>query len=293
MNALRAANRALWGSNGLLGAALLVFAWNYLIAPTKVDRLAGVDPRLAHPSPPPAAPASSSDDALIHLPNPMRPAAGPLPPPPFQATLQGTLPVSGSGKGVAFIRSSSRQTETIARVGEVILHHGRPAAEFRGWQLSEVGKEFAVFTNREGERSVLEIGAVAGEHRSLSRTGEAYHPEMYRSRRLASTDSREIWVIDENEIEWMAQNGASLLDREVRISPSADGGLRLDDVDPGSIAAARGLKPGDILRAVNGRPLQSIGDLQSMLSRPPSGVLQLTLERAGKPVAIEYRALPR
>jgi hypothetical protein len=291
-------NRALWGLNALLATALLAFVGRYLVAPPRVDRLRDVDPSAASSSPPRPRPAPASEEALIHLHNPLRKPEGPNPSPPFEAILKGALPTSQSGNGVAFIRSSSSQTETIARVGEEILRNGKPAPEFAGWILSELGRDLAVFENRLGERFVLRIEPVLTapsdeERRPPSRQGEAYRPELYRSRLLASTDAREIWGIDAGELDWAAQNSPQVLNQDAQISPCAGGGMRIDTLNSGSMAAARGLKPGDILREVNGRPLRSLGDLQSVFSDPPKSVLQLTLERAGKPIVLEYRALPR
>jgi hypothetical protein len=53
---------------------------------------------------------------------------------------------------------------------------------------------------------------------------------------------------------------------------------------------------GDVVRDVNGQPLNNIADLRTLLSAPQmkqqSG-LRITVERAGKPVVMEYRPLPR
>ena len=298
MAGIKKVNRALWGLNGLLATALLAFVGRCLVATSHVDWLGDVDPSAAAPSPPRPRPAPPSEEALTHLHNPLRKPEGPNPPPPFEAILKGALPTSQSGNGVAFIRSSASQMETIARVGEEIFRNGKPAPEFAGWLLSELGRDLAVFENRLGERFVLRSEPILTapsdeERRPPSRLGEAYRPELYQSRLLASTDAREIWGIDAGEMVWAAQNSPQILNQDAQISPCAGGGMRIDTLNSGSMAAARGLKPGDILREVNGRPLRSLGDLQSVFSDPPNSTLQLTLERAGRRVVLEYRVLPR
>jgi hypothetical protein len=290
-------SRALWGLNALLTAALLAFTARYLVAAPKVDPLRDLDLSAAAASPPRPAPEAPSEDALIHLRNPLQKTVRPTPPPPDLA-LKGALPASHSGNGTAFIHSKAGHSDTIARMGEPILRNGKPAPEFAGWLLSDLGKDFAVFTNREGERFALEIESLLpsdrdGDPHPPSRLGEAYRSESYRSRLLAFTDNREIWGIDENELDWAAQNLRQFLDRDIQISPSAGGGLRIDSLSPGSMPAARGVKLGDVLREVNGRPLSSLSELQAILSNPPKSGLQLTLERAGKSLVIEYRPLPR
>jgi S1-C subfamily serine protease len=86
------------------------------------------------------------------------------------------------------------------------------------------------------------------------------------------------------------------MDRDFQVAPYAGGGLRIENVNAGSVGAARGLVAGDVLREVNGQPLNNIADVRQLMS---SGQMQkqtglrLTIERAGKPVVIEYRPLPR
>jgi len=290
-------NGVLRGLIALLATGLLAFTARYLVRPPKVDRLGDLDLSAVAPSTPRPAPEAPSENALIHLPLPLQKPGRPSPPPP-EWTLKGVLPASHSGNGTAFIHSKAGHSDTIARTGEPILWNGKPAPEFSGWLLSDLGKDYAVFSNGQGERIALEIESLLpaereGDPRPPSRLGETYRPESYRSRRLAMTDNREIWGIDENEMDWAAQNLRKFLERDVQISLSAGGGLRIDSLDAGSMPAARGVKPGDVLREVNGRPLSSLSDLQAILSNPPKSGLQLTLERAGKPLVIEYRPLPR
>ena len=80
------------------------------------------------------------------------------------------------------------------------------------------------------------------------------------------------------------------------MAPFAGGGLRIESVTAGSIGAARGLVAGDVIREVNGQALNNIGDVKTLMSNPTMKSqtgLRLTIERAGKPVVIEYRPLPR
>jgi len=293
---IRLFNRALQGANALLALGILAFVWRHLAAPPKIDWMIDVDPSAAASSPPRPTSERPSEAPLLNLPNPLRKPAGPTPP-PLGAILKGTLAASQAANGTAFIRSKAGHSETIARMGEPILRNGTPAPEFTGWLLSDLGKDYAVFTNPQGERFALEIESLSTSEGSVdrrppSRLGEAYRPEIYQSRRLVHTDSREVWGIDENELDWAAQNSRQLLDRDVQLSLGSSG-LRIDALSPDSMPSARGLKPGDVLREVNGRLLSSLADLQATLSNPPRSGLQLTLERAGRPFFIEYRPLPR
>ena len=92
------------------------------------------------------------------------------------------------------------------------------------------------------------------------------------------------------------QNQDSIMDQAFQVSPSASGGIRIDSVQSGSIGAARGVIAGDIIREVNGQPLNSVADVKALMSsqamRAQAG-MRITVERAGKPVVIEYRPLPK
>ena len=86
------------------------------------------------------------------------------------------------------------------------------------------------------------------------------------------------------------------MDSDFQVSPNAGGGVRIEGVAPGSIGAARGMMPGDVVRDINGQALNSIADLRQLMNNPAfknQNGLRVTVERAGKPVVMEYRPLPR
>jgi hypothetical protein len=212
---------------------------------------------------------------------------------------------------VAFIKSTARNAELVCYVDEEILQEGKPYDEFRGWTLASVGKDRALFVTKDGKKAELWIidqpmatapgagpgpgpaGALGGKS---SRIGQAYTSESYKSRLLASADTRQVWGLDQDEIDWAGQNAEQILDRDFQVAPYAGGGLRIENVTSGSIGAARGLVAGDVIREVNGQALNNIGDVKTLMSNPSMKSqtgLRLTIERAGKPVVIEYRPLPR
>jgi S1-C subfamily serine protease len=113
---------------------------------------------------------------------------------------------------------------------------------------------------------------------------------------LASSDGKQVWGLDSSEIVWVTENAAQILDRDLQLAPYAGGGIRLEGVRAGSIGAARGLLAGDVLREVNGQPLNNLADVRTLLNQQAIKTqtgLRLTLERAGRPMVIEYRPLPR
>jgi S1-C subfamily serine protease len=102
--------------------------------------------------------------------------------------------------------------------------------------------------------------------------------------------------MDPEEIDWAIQNSDRIMDQEFQVTPYAGGGLKIESVAPGSLGAMRGLIPGDVIKDINGQPLTSLADIRTLMNSPAlrqSSGLRLTLERAGKPVILEYRPLPR
>lgn len=313
MNDAKLINRLLWGFNVLLGAGILLFSWQYLLRASDAGLLKDI--RLDDDGPSRPGPiVDLGDGALKTLPNPVEKRTISSNTPvdvPFKATLKGTLPSEKEPKrGVAFIKSNARNAELVAYVDEEILQEGKPFDEFRGWVLTSVGKDRATFSNKKGEKVELTIdqsfaatpggpatgGPAFGPSAPKSRIGQAYASESYKSRLLASADTRQVWGLDQDEIEWAGQNAEQILDRDFQVAPYAGGGLRLENVTAGSIGAARGLIAGDVLREVNGQPLNNIGDVRTLLSNPTMKTqtgLRITIERAGKPVVLEYRPLPR
>lgn len=311
MNDVKLLNRILWGVNILLGAGIVVFSFLYLLRETDA-KVYMKDFRPEDDAPAAQAPVDRGDGALKSVVNPIekRQVDPGKSSSDFKATLKGTLPSEKDPKsGVAFIKSTTRNTELVAYVGDEILHEGKPFDEFRGWTLTSVSKDRALFTSKSGQKAELTIdnamaappaagasGPVPAGRGSSAKSGQAYQSDGYKSRLLASADSRQVWGMDQDEIEWASQNAEQIMDRDFQVAPYAGGGLRIENVNSGTIGAARGLLAGDVLREVNGQPLNNIADVRQLMS---SGQMQkqtglrLTIERAGKPVVIEYRPLPR
>src|SRR5262245_31037974 len=306
----------LWGFNILLGIGIVVFSFMFLLRESDAKAYMK-DFRQEDDSPSaPVRAQDNSDGALKSLTNPIekREIKGPeTAQSQFKATLKGTLPSEKDPKsGVAFIKSIGRNVELVAYIGDEILQEGKPFDEFRGWTLSKVTKDMAVFVTKTGLKAELYIndaptpppsggGAggpapAAGVGKAGSRAGQAYQSDTYKSRLLASADSRQVWGMDQDEIEWVTQNAEQIMDRDFQVAPYAGGGLRIASVNAGTVGAARGLLAGDVLREVNGQPLNNIADARQLMNnqamKQQTG-LRITIERAGKPVVIEYRPLPR
>jgi hypothetical protein len=309
---VRLLNGLLWGLNGLLGAAILAFAWFFLLFPKDAHSLKNYpwdDEAKVITKPPPGG-----DDGIMKtLPNPLEKRAVTAEiqrATAFKAVLKGTLASEKDTKaGVAFIKSSLRNTELVAYVGEEIRDGEKAYEEFRGWKLVEVGKNHAVFSDGSQQVTLVldltsppQAGLIPGtggpalSGAKAARIGQPYQSTTFKSQLLSQTENRHVWGLDPDEIEWALQNQDSIMDQAFQVSPSAAGGVRIDSVQAGSIGAARGLIGGDIVKDVNGQPLNSVADVKTLLTSPAMRAqtgMRITIERAGKPVVVEYRPLPR
>jgi regulator of sigma E protease len=61
---------------------------------------------------------------------------------------------------------------------------------------------------------------------------------------------------------------------------------RIDTVQPDSPAAAAGLLPGDVVLAINGRPVDSFSEMQRIVSAAAGRALEFRIDRGGAPVTI-------
>jgi hypothetical protein len=315
VNDVKLLNRILWGFNTLLGVGIVAFSFQYLLFAPDAKYLK--DFKQEDDSPAVIkGPTDSGDGALRTLSNPVERkerVTDRADAPKLEAVLKGTLPSEKDPqRSVAFIKSKARNVELVAYMGEEILQDGKPFDEFRGWTLTAVSKDRALFTTKAGLKAELFLelnatplpgapgapasGPSAGKPGAGNRAGQAYQSDQYKSRLLASADSRQVWGMDQDEIEWVNQNAEQIMDRDFQVAPYAGGGLRIESVNAGSVGAARGLVTGDVLREVNGQPLNNIADVRTLMNNPAMKQqtgLRITIERAGKPVVIEYRPLPK
>jgi regulator of sigma E protease len=61
---------------------------------------------------------------------------------------------------------------------------------------------------------------------------------------------------------------------------------RVDDVQPGSVAAAAGFEVGDVVTSIDGRAIESFADMQEIVSTSPGSQLVFGIKRGGSNVSI-------
>ena len=308
MRDVRKLNALLWAVNVLLIAGTVAFAFRYLLKQQRylADFVPDAGGEVAS-----SGPTGPVSDASLRIGNPVEPksevgsAQAVL---HFKAKLHGTLPSEDPKSAVAFLRSMAGNAELVAYVAEPILQEGKVFDEYRGWTLQKVEKDRATFAGPNGLTQELVIDASSGPSAlqpqpgggkpvaRMNRAGQAYVAQQFRSKVLAQTDSRQVWQIDPAEMEWAAQNLERMMETELKVSPNGGGGVRLESVAAGTIGASRGLMTGDVVRDVNGQPLNSLQDFRNLMNNPAfrqASGLRVTVERGGKPMVIEYRQLPK
>ena len=62
---------------------------------------------------------------------------------------------------------------------------------------------------------------------------------------------------------------------------------RVDTIQAGSAAEAAGFKPGDLVLAINGRPVESFSDMQRIVSTSAGETLSILVERGGEQLALK------
>lgn len=282
---------ALWITNILLVVGIGVTFFNYLLFPPKVN-LAKVKEMIDFADGPRGPDTSRKNYATIFkIPNPMTPKKGPDPVTSqavaFQAILIGTFPPD-----FAFLRIGS--DETLAEIGKKIMVKGTVALP--GWYMSECYSDHAMFTD--GKRSqrleltVPSVGAGGTMAMGGGRKGQKYDPDSFKTRKIHSSASREVWLMDPKEIQWAMENFQTEMEKNVTVSPTANG-LRITGINTGSIGISRGLKSNDVIRSVNGHSMKSLTDIKKMQNDPRNQrrrSMTIVVQRAGRNMVLEYRA---
>lgn len=133
-----------------------------------------------------------------------------------------------------------------------------------------------------------ELSSVIG----LSAPGERVTLKVWRDKsareliaKLGSSDAAQKTAIDESGASQGAQLGLALrpLSRDERREAKVDQGLLVESVD--GAAERAGIEPGDVLLALNGRPVQSIEQVRGVLQGKPKSVA-LLVQREGEKIFI-------
>ncbi len=123
--------------------------------------------------------------------------------------------------------------------------------------------------------------------------GSIYVPDRYRTRRAKDESDYELWEFDPQEMEWLLANQRLVLTQELDTKPEPSGGLRILEIQESSLAAARGLRKGDVLTDINGKELDHFFDVEDLLEDPAyqgAKGWRVRILREDRVLTLDYRA---
>ncbi len=164
-----------------------------------------------------------------------------------------------SGALITNIEPESAAEDAGLEVGDIIVEVNDKkvddASELRNAiGLLRSGDEVAIKYVRESKTSV--VTAMLGEQQTVASIGADIHPGL---------------------------SGAQFADA----NPTSGGGIEVTEVEPGSPAAQRGLRPGDVISAVNRRPVRSLEDLS--VAAAGNRILFLLVQRGERSLMLQIR----
>jgi S1-C subfamily serine protease len=147
--------------------------------------------------------------------------------------------------------------------------------------IDESGLNYHVATRRSGDEVALEVRSGKG----LARTVQV-HVEA-----PPATPARDEQTLSGRN----PLGGATVVNLspavadELGIDPfAADGGVLVTKIGPG-IAAQAGIRPGDLIREINGRKVRLVGDLRAALAGGADGGWAITIQRGGQIITAQFR----
>ena len=176
----------------------------------------------------------------------------------------------------AIIESLSKKKEEVYKLGDVI----------EGATIIAIYKKRIVL-DRQGRQEVLEIldsDKVIDLRKPLPQkrvAQPAAHPPAVGQ------------IISTGDVQYLKENANELLS-QVRISPhfaqGAASGYRISNVAAGSLIGKYGFKEGDVVKSMNGIPLDSPDKvLEAYQAAQSADSVEITVEREGKPVTMTYK----
>jgi type II secretion system protein C len=218
-----------------------------------------------------------------------------LPETTLDLELLGLVVATGSDPGYAIIRDKTKRSEDTYTVGDIIVGDAR---------VEEIRFD-AVVISRSGKRETLSMSFVGTGKQQKGRRGfpggRTPPPSRRRPPRQRASSDEAIRVQNENMryinkeklMEEAGQNMASLI-REFRTSPNiVDGkpnGIGINQVGTDPISSKSGLKPGDIVKSINGTRVNSMDDILAQAEKiKGKPEVRVVIERDGRHRTLVYK----
>lgn len=177
---------------------------------------------------------------------------------------------SSSDIGVADKRVGFIQTDTAINPG----NSGGPLLNARG---EVIGMNTAIISGAQGLGFAIPINTVQSIAQQLITKGQVQHPYLGIQMLTLTPEVKEQLNIDSNG----------------QIQVTADRGILLVRVVPGSPAAEAGLRAGDVIKTINNQTVNTTEEVQRLVERSTVGnQLQLQVQRDGQTEQIAVRLEP-
>lgn len=172
--------------------------------------------------------------------------------------------------------------------GQPIMYNGVPVASIGAWRLKEVYKEYAIFEASGGQTTRLEVEDALSSGTTAAINGGMQMPQ--------NTGAEGEYNVSDEELRQVAQNADQILAQDVKFSPNPTGGIKVEYLKPDSYPAQRGFREGDVIKAVNGNPINSIveaNDLMRQLQADSPNAVTVTVERYGRTLTLQFKRTTR
>ncbi len=291
-------NGLLWLSNVALGAAIVVFAFQYLLFPVQDNPLEKVELDEGGGGGPSKS-TKADYSPLKNVPNPVEPrvqGTGPTAVSSISADLLGTNVSTDPQWMFAFLMVKGKNQQVTAYYDEPVMYDGAPVAEFSGWKLKKVTATSATFSNGAKEETITMAGTAftsmgpspVGPH--AGGTGERGKVTM-----LQRTNDREVYGVDRNTMAWAMENQEKILS-EIGLQDYSSGGIQVTSIAAGSIASEAGLQQQDVIKSINGQPIAnsiSLAELRNNPQMKQQSQLVISIERGGQTKTIVVQPTQR
>lgn len=289
----------LWSLNVAIVGAMGYVIVNHLVLSDPEDPLKGIDSN----QPPDDSrknegpPLALLVAAMKALPNPLVKWEGPredVPAGPLKGKVKliGTWPNPKDPKdsyvAVLVTAPGVPPFEVGVGQGQPIMYNGAPVASIGAWRLKEVYKEYAIFeaSDRQTARLDVEDALSSGTTGAVNRAMQMPQP----------SDTEGEYNISDEELRQVAQNAEQILAQDVKFGPNPTGGIKVEYLRADSYPAQRGFREGDVIKAVNGTPINSIAEANDLMRRIQADspdALTVTVDRYGRTLNLQFKRMTR
>ena len=144
----------------------------------------------------------------------------------------------------------------------------------------EAGLDYRMATHKPGDQVVLKV-----------RHGREAHDVSVRAEPAPSSPARDERTIAGDRLTTVAPPSGlrPAMAQELGVDPfAAPGGVLVIKLADGSLAENVGVRPGDLIREVNGRPIKATADLAAALAAP-AAAWRITLQRGDQQITGQFR----